>query len=58
MADDPTKRCRDREVVSTQEHELAYLMRTASVTRQNAKEAVQKAGPSRAKVMAYLKESA
>ena len=58
MADDPNKRGRDRELVSTEEHEVAYLMRTANVTRRKAKEAVQKAGPSRAKVMAYLKESA
>jgi DNA-directed RNA polymerase subunit F len=58
MSDDPNKRGRDRELVSTQEHELAYLMRTANVSRQKAKEAVEKAGPSREKVMAYLKDNA
>jgi DNA-directed RNA polymerase subunit F len=57
MADDPKKRGRDRELVSMQEHELAYLMRTAKVSRQKAKEAIEKAGPSREKVMAYLKEN-
>ena len=57
MADDPKKRGRDRELVSMQEHEVAYIMRTAKVTRQKAKQAIQKAGPAREKVMAYLKES-
>lgn len=57
MSDDPNKRGRDSELVSTQEHELVYLMRTANVSRKKAKEAVEKAGPSRDKVMAYLKEN-
>ena len=57
MADDPKKRGRDRELVSMQEHEVAYIMRTAKVTRQKAKQAIQKAGPDRENVMAYLKES-
>lgn len=54
MADDPKKRGRDRELVSAQEHEVAYLMRTAKVTRQKALEAIREAGPSRKKVMEYL----
>jgi hypothetical protein len=58
MADDPNKRGRDRELVSVQEHELAYLMRTANVSRQKAMQAIEKAGPSREKVMVYLKENA
>lgn len=33
MADDPKKKGRDRELVSEQEHEVAYLMRMAKVTR-------------------------
>ncbi|RVG05299.1 DUF3606 domain-containing protein [Sinorhizobium meliloti] len=54
MADNPKKKGRDRELVSEQEHEVAYLMRTAKVTRQKALEAIREAGPSREKVMAYL----
>ncbi|QFI65810.1 DUF3606 domain-containing protein [Sinorhizobium alkalisoli] len=54
MADDPKKKGRDRGLVSTQEHEVAYIMRKAKVTRQKALEAIREAGPSRDKVMAYL----
>ncbi|RVJ03384.1 DUF3606 domain-containing protein [Sinorhizobium medicae] len=54
MADNPKKKGRDRELVSEQEHEVAYLMRTAKVTRQKALEAIREAGPDREKVMAYL----
>ncbi|ATA97188.1 DUF3606 domain-containing protein (plasmid) [Sinorhizobium meliloti] len=54
MADNPKKRGRDRELVSEQEHEVAYLMRTARVTRQKALEAIREAGPNRDKVMDYL----
>ncbi|MCA1403680.1 DUF3606 domain-containing protein [Ensifer sp. IC3342] len=54
MSDDPKKRGRDRELVSNQEHEVAYLMKTAKVTRQKALEAIREAGPSREKVMDYL----
>ncbi|AEG04224.1 DUF3606 domain-containing protein [Sinorhizobium meliloti] len=54
MADNPKKKGRDRELVSEQEHEVAYLMRTAKVTRQKALEAIREAGPSREKVMDYL----
>ena len=54
MADNPKKRGRDRELVSEQEHEVAYLMRTARVTRQKALKAIREAGPNREKVMAYL----
>lgn len=54
MADDPKKKGRDREFVSEQEHEVAYLMRTAKVTRQKALEAIREAGPNRNKVMDYL----
>ena len=55
MADDPKKTKQDRNRVSMQEHEIAYLMKAANVTRQQAKEAIEKAGPSREKVMDYLK---
>ena len=54
MADDPKKTKQDRNRVSMQEHEIAYLMKAAGVTRK-AKEAIEKAGPSREKVMEYLK---
>ncbi|EHK74291.1 hypothetical protein SM0020_29640 [Sinorhizobium meliloti CCNWSX0020] len=54
MADNPKKKGRDRELVSEQEHEVAYLMRTAKVTRQKALEAIREAGPNRKKVMDYL----
>ncbi|MCA1408522.1 DUF3606 domain-containing protein [Ensifer sp. IC3342] len=54
MADDPKERGRDRSRVSTQEHEVAYLMKTAEVTRQRALEAIREAGPSREKVVEYL----
>ncbi|MBB4184308.1 hypothetical protein GGE07_000934 [Sinorhizobium terangae] len=36
MADHPKKEGCDRSRVSTQEHEVAYLMKTAKVTRQKA----------------------
>jgi DNA-directed RNA polymerase subunit F len=54
MADNPKKKGRDRELVSEQEHEVAYLMKAAKVTRQKALEAIREAGPNRDKVMAYL----
>ncbi|MFQ6186371.1 DUF3606 domain-containing protein [Sinorhizobium meliloti] len=54
MADNPKKKGRDRELVSEQEHEVAYLMRTAKVTRQKALRAIREAGPDREKVMEYL----
>ncbi|MBB4184812.1 DUF3606 domain-containing protein [Sinorhizobium terangae] len=54
MADDPKKKGRDRSRVSTQEHEVAYIVKTAKVTRQKALEAIREAGPSREKVMGYL----
>lgn len=41
-------------IVSEEEHEVAYLMRTAKVTWQKALEAIGEAGPSREKVMEYL----
>ncbi|WP_248447126.1 DUF3606 domain-containing protein [Sinorhizobium meliloti] len=56
MADNPKKKGRDRELVSEREHEVAYLMRTAKVTRQKALEAIREAGPSRDKVMEYLRK--
>ncbi|RVL51980.1 DUF3606 domain-containing protein [Sinorhizobium meliloti] len=54
MADNPEKKGRDRELVSEQEHEVAYLMKAAKVTRQKALEAIREAGPDRKKVMDYL----
>jgi hypothetical protein len=54
MADDPKKRGRDRSLVSEQEHEVAYIMRTAKITRQKALEAIREAGPTREKVMDHL----
>ncbi|MBP1884321.1 DUF3606 domain-containing protein [Sinorhizobium mexicanum] len=54
MADDPKKQARDRKLASTQEHEVAYIVKTAKVTRQKALEAIREAGPSREKVLEYL----
>lgn len=54
MADNPKKKGRERELVAEQEHEVAYLTRTAKVTRQKALEAIREAGPNREKVMQYL----
>ncbi|WP_064506656.1 DUF3606 domain-containing protein [Sinorhizobium glycinis] len=54
MADDPKKQGRDRKFASTQEHEVAYIVKTAKVTRQKALKAIREAGPSRVKVMEYL----
>ena len=54
MADDPNKKGRDRKLASTQEHEVAYVMKAAKVTRQKALEAIREAGPSREKVLEYL----
>ncbi len=54
MVDDPKKQGRDRKLASTQEHEVAYIVKTAKVTRQKALEAIREAGPSREKVMEYL----
>ena len=54
MSDDPKKTSQDRKLVSNQEHEIAYIMKKAGVTRQKAKQAIDEAGPSREKVMAYL----
>ncbi|MCA1440011.1 DUF3606 domain-containing protein [Ensifer sp. IC4062] len=54
MADDPKKKGRDRSRVSNQEHEVAYIVKTAKVTRQKALQAIREAGPSREKVMDYL----
>ena len=54
MSDDPKKTPQDRKLVSNQEHEVAYVMKSAGVTRQKAKQAIAEAGPSRDKVMAYL----
>ncbi|PDT55157.1 MULTISPECIES: DUF3606 domain-containing protein [Sinorhizobium] len=54
MADNPKKQGRDRKLASTQEHEVAYIVKAAKVTRQKALEAIREAGPSRDKVMDYL----
>ena len=54
MSDDAKKTSQDRKLVSNQEHEIAYIMKTAGVTRQKAKKAIEEAGPSREKVMANL----
>lgn len=55
MSDDPKKTGQDRKLVSSQEHEISYIMRSAGVIRQKAKKAISEAGPDRDKVMAYLK---
>lgn len=57
MPDDPKKTGQDRKLVSSQEHEISHIMKCAGVTRQKAKQAIEKAGPSREKVLAYLKDA-
>ncbi|MEY9629018.1 DUF3606 domain-containing protein [Sinorhizobium fredii] len=54
MADSPKKQARDRKLASTQEHEVAYIVKAAKVTRQKALKAIREAGPSREKVMEFL----
>lgn len=54
MSDDPKKRGRDSKFVSTQEHEIEYLMRTLKVTRQQVLEAIREVGPDRQDVLTYL----
>ncbi|MQW72418.1 DUF3606 domain-containing protein [Sinorhizobium medicae] len=56
MADNPKKKGRERELVSEQQHEVAYLMGTAKVTPQKALEAIREARPDREKVMEYLEK--
>jgi len=43
MSDDPKKTGQDRKLVSNQEHEIAYIMKSAGVTRQIAKKAITEA---------------
>ncbi len=45
MADDPKRQGRDRKLASTQEHEVAYIVKTAKVTRQKATPSRPVSGP-------------
>lgn len=54
MADNPKKQAHDRSLISLQEHEIAYLMKKAGISRQAAINAIKTAGPRRDQVMAYL----
>ncbi|OAP43748.1 DUF3606 domain-containing protein [Sinorhizobium americanum] len=54
MPDDLRKKGRDSEFVSTQEHEIAYLMRAANKTREEVLKAIREIGPDRQMVMEYL----
>jgi hypothetical protein len=54
MADDLKKKGRDSEFVSTQEHEIAYLMKAANSTRNGVLKAIHEVGPDRQMVMEYL----
>ena len=55
MIDDPKKLGRDRRFVSTQEHEVVYVMRATNATRQQVLDAIRAAGPEREKVIDYLR---
>jgi hypothetical protein len=54
MPDGKDRSGRNREFVSVQEHEIAFLMRTFGVSRQEVLEAIREFGPDRDKVMIYL----
>jgi hypothetical protein len=54
MADDFKKKGRDSEFVSTQEHEIAYLMKATHKSREEVLQAIREIGPSRQMVMEYL----
>ncbi|AUX79503.1 hypothetical protein NXT3_PC00332 (plasmid) [Sinorhizobium fredii] len=53
-ADDLKKRGRDSEFVSTQEHEIAYLMKATNKAREEVLTAIREVGPFRQMVMGYL----
>ncbi|ACP24943.1 hypothetical protein NGR_c11580 [Sinorhizobium fredii NGR234] len=54
MADFLKKMGRDSEFVSTQEHEIAYLMKATNKTREEVLKAIREVGPDRQMVMEYL----
>ncbi|MEY9100471.1 hypothetical protein ABIA24_003380 [Sinorhizobium fredii] len=54
MADDFKKKGRDSEFVSTQEHEIAYLMKATKKTKEEVLKAIREIGPDRQMVMEYL----
>ena len=57
MADDPKKKKQDSKLVAgTQDYEVKYLARTHDVSQAEALRAIKAAGPSRAKIDAYLKK--
>ncbi|WOS66058.1 DUF3606 domain-containing protein [Sinorhizobium fredii] len=58
MPDDLRKKGRDSEFVSTQEHEIAYLMRATRKTREEVLKAIREIGPDRQMVMEYLSKGA
>lgn len=57
MADDPKKVGKADDVrVSLQDHEVSYLARDRGITAAQAREAIEKAGPMRTDVEAYIKK--
>lgn len=56
MADDPKKKKADAKRVSTQEHEVDYLVKTTGKSRAEIERAIKDVGPSRAKVLERLKK--
>lgn len=54
MADDPKKKGKDGKLVSSQPHELSYLQKKTGKSAKAVKAAIDKAGPSRKKVMKAL----
>ncbi|WP_018237763.1 DUF3606 domain-containing protein [Ensifer sp. BR816] len=54
MPDGKDRSGSNSEFVSVQEHEVAFLMRTFGISRQEVLEAIREVGPDRDKVMIYL----
>jgi len=55
MADDPKKRGQDSKLVSQQQHEVDYLVKTTGKSRAEVERAIKDVGPSREKVLKKLK---
>ncbi len=54
MADDPKKRGQDSKLVSQQQHEVDYLVKTTGKPRAEVERAIKEVGPSREKVLKKL----
>jgi hypothetical protein len=52
--DDPKKKEQDSKLVSQQDHEIGYLVKTTGKSRQQVIDAIKQHGPSRAAVLKAL----